>query len=133
MDIRDGVTEEKERETAKMINACALIDTSAKESDREASGVDTLEALIMTLGFRKAAGESRPDWGDLEAGDEEEEEPAAGALRQSTGPANPVAPVAPKEVDHGVKGPEGVAIKECPPHPKVAQQGDDAGCACVIA
>ena len=61
-DIRDGVTREMEEAVAREINACALVDTSAKKVDRALSGVDELQELIMRLAFAQANGEDRPNF-----------------------------------------------------------------------
>jgi len=108
-DIRDGVSLEQAKEKAKEINACTLIDTSAKIDNLEdaMSGVNELHDIILELAFMKADGQERPNWGDLERDGVVEEEPKQ--------------PVKPKPKPPGDE-----------PTPPVNQDKDE-GCKCVIA
>jgi len=74
-DIRTDVTLEKAKEVAKAINACTLVDTSAKVDDPEEAGVLGLEGLIKMLGFMKAGGKPRPNWGDFDGDKGSEPDP----------------------------------------------------------
>jgi len=114
MDIRDGVTLTLAKETAASINACTMVDTSAKLDDKEASGVERLESIMMTLGFLKAAGEPRPNWGDFPGDSEEKAKPKAAP------PAAPAAaaPNAPAKASTAAPA---------------APESSDKGCACIIA
>jgi len=58
-DIRDGVTTADAEAAAKKINACLLIETSAKTE----VGVDDLKTMIMSMANEKATGNPRPTWG----------------------------------------------------------------------
>jgi len=49
-------------EACKSVNACAWIETSAKDANTAASGVDELHRMITRLCLKKMKGESRPDW-----------------------------------------------------------------------
>jgi len=106
-DIRDGVTEEAAKEAAKKINACALVDTSAKDPDENSSGIHALTDMMMKLAFKKIKGEPRPDWGAFEA--HEVKAPPKSEVKTAPAPA----PVG--------EGPSDVKTGPCPPaEPKAA-------------
>jgi small GTP-binding protein len=136
MDIRDGVTLEGAKEVANTINACTMVDTSAKIDDKEASGVEKLESLMMTLGFMKAAGEPKPNWGDF-PGDVEEapaatKTPKTTKKKPNTAPVNPNPP--PSTGGGGGKtGGKTTSSGGSSGGGATSTDTQDKGCACVIA
>jgi len=58
-DIRT-ISEDAAKAVAKSMDACAMVDTSAKEEDCDANGVNELKKMISTLAVMKAAGKPRP-------------------------------------------------------------------------
>ena len=145
MDIRDpSVTREEVEKVAKRINACYLVETSAKIEDKEQSGVADLEDAIMTIGFYNFDGEDRPNWGDLNG--EQPDTPEAppnpreslrSSVDQKARSDEPVKPANKPTKDKDgteVKGPENVPAREETPTDKPGAKKDpDAGCECVIA
>merc|ERR1711907_104341 len=57
-DIRENVSTADAEAVAKNINACLLIETSAKTEE----GVEDLKAMITSLANEKHSGAPRPDW-----------------------------------------------------------------------
>merc|ERR1711998_95944 len=134
MDIRDGVSLEDAKGVASTINACTMVDTSAKIDDKEASGVEKLESLMMTLGFMKAAGEPKPNWGDF-PGDVEEapaKTPKTTKKKPNTAPVNPNPP--PSTGGGGGKtGGKTTSSGGSSGGGATSTDTQDKGCACVIA
>jgi len=121
-DIRSEVTLEAAIGVAVKINACNLVDTSAKEPDPQASGIHELTDTMMRLAFKKINGEPRPDW------------TAPG--KASTAPAAPAAPApaapAAAPAAKATSAPAKPASK--PKDSKgAAEEPSDAGCKCVIS
>jgi small GTP-binding protein len=59
-DIRDGVSESDAEKIGKDIEACLMIDTSAKTKE----GCDTLKAYVLSLLIAKKNDEPKPEWAD---------------------------------------------------------------------
>ena len=133
-------------QVAKKINACYLLDTSAKNPDKATSGVDELLDAIMTLGFMYLEEEQRPSYGELNYDEEDEAAPEPAAppanplkkMRSSLGPET----VEPKKAEvkdksgNVVEGPaQTKPVEPCPPADGKVPQKDpeEAGCQCVIA
>jgi small GTP-binding protein len=150
MDLRtDEVTVEKAKEVAKSINACTLVDTSARMDDLTKSGVTLLQSRIMQLGFMKAEGKARPNW-DTEGLQHEYTNGEANA-NQTPSVAAPTKPPAPTNVaeDGDKKLPSSTKATPPPSKPppsKPAATTDtkpaptttttpppDEGCKCIIA
>jgi len=133
-DIRSDVTEEMAADMAKTINACALVDTSAKLPDKATNGVEELENLMMSLAFMKADGEDRPNW----EGAAKEAAPV-----KKTGSDKPVDAVAvdvaekhgkpeAKEAAHVAQTPKSSSGKKKGKEENKTQDADQ-GCKCVIS
>jgi small GTP-binding protein len=117
MDLRAAdVTVEKASEVAKSIDACCLVDTSAKMDDTTKSGTDLLQSQIMRLGFMKAEGDARPKWGDIPYENTMDGTLAAVAISNKGGPAE--AHIAAKAGDTELRGGGGApAPPNKPPAP----------------
>jgi len=119
LDIRDPAetTVEMAKEMAKSVNACTLVETSAKTQD----GIPELKDRLLTLCFMKDKEEPRPNWGSYPGDTEGPPPEIAAPAAPEGGGAAPVAPAAP---------PKAPPKDEPAPQQQVEQ---DKGCACVIA
>jgi small GTP-binding protein len=139
-DIRDpSVTDVEVKKVAKKINACHLIATSAKNPDKDASGVSELLDTIMTLGFMIADEEERPNYGDFEDEPENPSNPDIPSQTLRASMTMPLEPVQPKKSvltdpsGNVVVGPvQATPVAPCPAA-KEAVKEPEAGCACVVS
>merc|ERR1711998_588484 len=96
-DIRSEVTVDAAKTMASKINACALIDTSAKDPDPKAAGIADLTGLMMDLAFKRINKENRPDWGAYEKHEAKE---VKSEVKQAPAPAANL-PAGPSNVKKG--------------------------------
>jgi small GTP-binding protein len=143
-----AVSKAQAEEVCAKINACALIETSAKAR----TGIPELTGMMTKLAFMKLGGEKRPDWGTLQGAtaapktgevkkntiapkqDQLDAAPKELVKRESTEntPAPPAKPTQPA-AKHETKPPTGGAAPSQARTQGKTDQKDGPGCSCVIA
>jgi len=113
----------------KLQNACAWVETSAKEEDPVKGGIVELKQTVAKLVLKKRKGEARPDWvGDAPAAPPPAAKPAADPKPEAATAATPAAetkPAAAKPSQDKKGGQTGTTSKN-------NDKASD-GCSCLIA